>query len=79
MNERIFELINQAGIECTVDPTEGPFYDCFEDQLEKFVNLIVSDCIEIVEPCKCGCCNGEPESIITETIINQIKQHFGIK
>ena len=31
----------------------------------------------LVEPCKCGCCDGEVESVIADTIIKQIKKHFG--
>lgn len=49
------------------------------DDPEKFAELIVRECIEIVEPCKCGCCDGEPEGIITDTIIKQIKLHFGVE
>ena len=46
---------------------------------ERFAELIVRECIEIVEPCKCGCCDGEPEGYITDTIIKQIREHFGVE
>lgn len=80
MNERIQELALQAGMKNTSlhygrkDP-----YVLWEDDIEKFAELIIEDCIEIVEPCKCGCCHGEPESIISDTIIKQIRDHFGVE
>jgi len=51
MNERIRELVKQAKIEFTYDPTETPmraFAECWEDDLEKFAELIVAECIEQV-------------------------------
>ena len=50
MNERIKELAEQAGIEFTYDPTETPmraFVECWEDDLEKFAELIVQECAAI--------------------------------
>lgn len=52
MSERIKELAEQAKIEFTYDPTETPmraFAECWEDDLEKFAELIVRECI--------ACCN----------------------
>jgi hypothetical protein len=49
MNERIKELAEQAGIEFTYDPTETPmraFVECWEDEMAKFAELIVSECGE---------------------------------
>jgi len=45
---------------------------------ELFAELIVKDCIEIVKPCKCGC-TCEQEVIITDSIIADIKGHFGVE
>jgi hypothetical protein len=48
MNERIKELAKQAGIEFTYDPTETPmraFAECWADELEKFAELIVRECV----------------------------------
>ena len=48
MNERIKELAEQAGIEFTYDPTETPmraFVDCWEDEMQKFAELIVQECL----------------------------------
>ena len=50
MNERIKELAEQAGIEFTYDPTETPmraFVECWEDEMEKFAELIVRECANI--------------------------------
>jgi hypothetical protein len=47
MNERIKQLAEQAKIEFTYDPTETPmraFAECWEDELEKFAELIVREC-----------------------------------
>jgi hypothetical protein len=51
MNKRIIELAEQAGIEFTYDPTETPmraFVECWEDEMAKFAELIVAECIEQV-------------------------------
>jgi predicted hydrolase (HD superfamily) len=53
MNERIRELAEQANIEFTYDPTETPmraFAECWEDDLEKFAELIVRECGVALSP-----------------------------
>ena len=50
MNERIKQLAEQAKIEFTYDPTETPmraFAECWEDELEKFAELIVRECAKV--------------------------------
>ena len=52
MNERIKELAEQANIEFTYDVTETPtraFAECWEDELEKFAELIVRECARAVD------------------------------
>jgi len=52
MNERLRELAMLANIEFTYDPTENPpkaFAECWEDELEKFAELIVRECIGVVD------------------------------
>jgi hypothetical protein len=47
MNEQFKELAEQANIEFTYDVTETPtraFAECWEDELEKFAELIVRRC-----------------------------------
>jgi hypothetical protein len=51
MNERIRQLAEKANIEFTYDPTETPmkaFAECWADELEKFAELIVKECLNIV-------------------------------
>jgi len=84
MNERIRLLAEQAGIEFTYDPTETPmraFVECWEDEMAKFAELIVAECL--------GCCeqvisDPVPESVDTwlnggSQCIDEIKQHFGVE
>jgi hypothetical protein len=52
MNERIRALAEKANIEFTYDPTETPvraFVECWEDDLEKFAELIVGECAGIYD------------------------------
>ena len=72
MNERIKELAEQAGIEFTYDPTETPmraFAECWEDEMEKFAELIVKECLSNMEDC-----DGDLDFAIWKT-----KTEFGVK
>ena len=73
MNERIEELSLQCIRYKLI--AEGARSDF---DYKKFAELIVRECIEIVEPCKCGCCDVD-EFLITRSIISQIKEHFGVE
>ena len=69
MNERIKQLAEQAGIEFTYDPTETPmraFAECWEDELEKFAELIVLECAGIADTA---------EPFLASDLI---KEHFGV-
>ena len=87
MNERIRELVKQAGGEFwqrlendVVNPEAFVTFDP-PQSLEKFAELIVRECI--------GCCeqvisDPVPESVDTwlnggEQCIQEIKQHFGVE
>jgi len=51
MNQRLRALAEKANIEFTYDPTETPvraFAECWEDDLEKFAQLIVQECMDAV-------------------------------
>jgi hypothetical protein len=73
MNERIKQLAEQANIEFTYDPTETPmraFAECWEDDLEKFADMIVQECA------------GRVDWILAEggrTQGDLIREHFGIE
>lgn len=52
MKELIKEFAKQANIEFTYDPTEVPmraFVECWEEDLEKFVHLIVQECMNMCD------------------------------
>jgi hypothetical protein len=52
MNELIKEFAKQANIEFTYDPTEVPtraFVECWEEDLEKFVHLIIQECMNMCD------------------------------
>jgi len=52
MNERMKEIAEQAKIEFVYDPTETPmraFVECWEDELEKFAELIIKECADIAD------------------------------
>jgi hypothetical protein len=58
--------------------TEHKFVHGGDMDVEQFARLLVKECIEIVEPCKCGC-RLEQEVAITDSIIADIKEHFGVE
>jgi hypothetical protein len=89
MNKRIQELAKQAGLEFTYDPTETPmrvFVEAWGEDLEKFAELIVRECVNILE---------KPEYVMTHPEeltdynrgwvngrllgIEHIKEQFGVE
>ena len=73
MNKRIKKLAEQAGF----DAVSMVAFD-IEQDLEKFAELIVQECIEVIKPCNCGCAS-KTEVVLTECIIVEIKEHFGVE
>ncbi len=85
MNERIKELAKQAGGNPNYKAFHGHFLPPPPDyidpatvDLEKFAELIVQECIEVIKPCNCGCAS-KTEVVLTECIIVEIKEHFGVE
>jgi hypothetical protein len=75
MNERIRELAEQAGIEFTYDPTETPmraFVECWEDEMEKFAQLIIKECGVALSPML-------RDMVSRGQAYDLIKQHFGVE
>ena len=76
MNERIKQLAEQAGIEFVYDPTETPmraFVECWEDDLEKFAELIVRECITVIN---------QPNGVGDDDVIRitkDVEKHFGVE
>ena len=79
MNERIKQLAEQAGIEFVYDPTETPmraFVECWEDELDKFAELIVRECACLSYFDDSG--NPEVEEALEFWRKNMLK-HFGVE
>jgi len=81
MNERIEQLLEQARAECFWFGSK-PATTVGYDELEKFAELIVGECLDIASEIK-----GEPASdthfVIgyhraCEKMIDAIKEHFGV-
>ena len=75
MNERIRALAEKANIEFTYDPTETPvraFVECWEDDLEKFAELIVRECGVALSPML-------RDMISRGQAYDLIKKHFGVE
>jgi hypothetical protein len=72
MNERIIELAEQAGFNLPnnlVEGQNGPGVRTERDKLEKFAELIVRECCDIVH-------RKTDESI---RVVMAIEQHFGVE
>lgn len=74
MNERIREFVKQAQLDdpmCPIDEWDNP-------ELEKFAQLIVQECLDVVESRRSRgtveVCKQECKAVMAE-----IKHHFGIE
>ena len=72
MNERIKELAEQAGIYQLdrFDAIDG------SNQMEKFAELIVRECLKFVEPDQTS---GDEWCVTLDETAQSIKQHFGVR
>lgn len=64
MNERIIELADQAGFVYNFDPVTWMKH-------EKFAELIVRECIEVVK--------WTPSQFPNDECVKNIKEHFGVE
>lgn len=81
MNERLTKLAQQANIEFTYDPTEIPvraFVECWEDELEKFAEMIVHQMLEITDA-HTEVFQTDRDRALIEHIKQSVKQHFGVE
>ena len=69
MNERIKELAEQAGFFPTELTQVGP-------SVEKFAQLIVRECLKIVEPDQLS---GDEWCVTLDETAQSIRQHFGVE
>ena len=74
MNERIQELAKQTGYiwHASGDPQ---VYEFTPDKLEKFAELIVQDCLEIVEDED----DGSQDTLAIRWAMHRIRKHFGVE
>ena len=75
MNERIKEMIEQAGIEEWWD-SGNERREVLQEHLEKFAELIVRECLNIVEPDEDS---GDEWCVTLKGTAQEIKQHFGVE
>jgi hypothetical protein len=75
MNEKIKEFALQAGIVYEKRP-ELDVWIAFNIELEKFAELIVQECCQIVLDCSIPGSNNERDFVVT---VREIKQHFGVE
>ena len=68
MNERIRQLAKEAGF--------YKYGDHFEEIIEKFAELIVQECIDIIAPYSVRMSRPGEEYLHP---IQEIKEHFGVK
>ena len=64
MNERIRELAEQSGLEYNFDPMLWLKY-------EKFAELIVRECVEVIK--------WTPSQFPNDEYVKNIKEHFGVR
>jgi hypothetical protein len=81
MNERIRELVKQAGGHfSTHNLMSNPVQhresiELWDNNIEKFAELLVKECMEQVWYTREDCINGN----VSEVIKDRIKQHFGVE
>ncbi len=78
MNERILKLAEQAG---STHKQNLGVYQFYTDELEKFVELIVQECIGQVENLSPGYQDyrNQIEDAFRRDCVAQLKQHFGVE
>jgi hypothetical protein len=64
MNERINLLLEQSGLQ--------PYYDAQEGQIEKFAELIIEDCIFVVD-------GAVHHRLPASSYVDLIKEHFAVE
>lgn len=91
MNEKIAEFTRQSGLDIVLNEHAGEFGNGTVDstdypQVEKFAELIVKECINIIESYKIPCGNSPAGEMACEwtydalkTIRDDIKEHFGVE
>ena len=83
MNERIKELAEQAGLRFTqlMSNPMVPIVDGKETDLEKFAELIVRECVGVVENLSPGYNDyrNQIEDAFRGDCVGKIREHFGVE
>ena len=77
MNERIRKLAEEANVRPLYSPAYAPRYIFEEEDLEKFAELIVGECMEVASPNYMS--TPEDSVYYVEQAINRIAKHFGVE
>jgi len=77
MNERIRKLAEEANVRPLYSPAYAPRYIFEEEDLEKFAELIVRECMEVASPNYMS--TPEDSVYYVEQAINRIAKHFGVE
>jgi len=79
MNERIQQLAEQAGLEFDDDLVleSEPIYYTTQTDLEKFAQLIVAECLGIVDDAERGGSNDIWDNAV-KFIRRDLQEHFGV-
>ena len=77
MNERIRKLAEEANVRPLYSPAYAPRYIFEEEDLEKFAELIVRECMEVASPNYMS--TPEDSVYYVEQAINRIAEHFGVE
>ena len=77
MNQRIRELAEQAGISLSQKDYSYYWVESAED-IEKFAELIVAECIKEVEGLQVSDWNQNWNQAIAHTVLH-LKEHFGVE
>ena len=77
MNERIKELAETAGLEFDDDRVleSEPIYYTTQKDLEKFAELLINECIRIVE----GASDQYSGPVWADELINVMVEYFGVE
>jgi hypothetical protein len=77
MNERIRELVEQAGAVYSNDHAVS----LLDDEIEKFAELIVKECLTLADTIRDGCeADGEDEQALGADWVGlAIARHFGVE
>ena len=80
MNERIQQLAEQAGLEFDDDLVleSEPIYYTTQTDLEKFAQLIVAECLGIVDDAERGGSNDIWDNAV-KFIRRDLQEHFGVE